>query len=138
MNGNRGDGREVGGTGTPGGGVRPSWTDALRPDPLARARMRRAIRAAAGPLLRARRLSWWEVASDWASLLTPAAAAAAILFVAVALRDPAPPAPEAALAGSARLEDLMVWESSEALPAALTSDSLADLAVVFAAIHERR
>lgn len=138
MNDSRTEGREGNGTGKPDVAGLPAWADALRPDPLARARMRRAIREAAAPLLRARRLTWWEVASDWASLLTPAAAAAAILFVAMALREPAAPAADQALAEAGRLEDLVEWSASDALPTALTRDSLADLEVVFAAIHERR
>lgn len=130
MNRHRIEGRDDGEAG------RPAWTDTLRPDAVTRARVRRAIREAAEPLLRARRLTWWEVASDWASLLTPAAAAAAVVFAAVALREPAPPAPERSYAEATRLEDLVDWEASERLPAALTRDSLADLEVVFAAIHE--
>jgi len=130
MNGNRIEGRE----GREGG--RPAWTDALRPDALTRARVRRAIREAAGPILRARRLTWWEVASDWASLQPPAAAAAAVVLAAVALREPASPAPERSYAEATRLEDLVDWDAAERLPAALTRDSLADLEVVFAAIHE--
>jgi hypothetical protein len=130
MNGNRIEGRDG------GEGGRPAWTDTLRPDALTRARLRRAILDAAAPLLHGRRLTWWEVASDWASLLTPAAAAAAIVFAAVALREPTATPAERSYAEATRLEDLVDWDASETLPAALTRDSLADLEVVFAAIHE--
>ncbi len=130
MNGNRIEGRDG------GAGGRRAWTDALRPDALTRARVRRAVREAAGPLLRARRPTWWEVASDWASLLTPVAAAAAVVLAAIALREPAAPGPGRSYAEATRLEDLVGWDAGEELPAALTRDSLADLEVVFAAIHE--
>lgn len=71
-----------------------SWPDgleALRPDDLARRRMRRAIRAGATGLLRARRRqAWQEVAAGWATILAPLAALLAVAFAGLAYRAAAP------------------------------------------------
>ncbi|MDT8436891.1 MAG: hypothetical protein RRA92_09060 [Gemmatimonadota bacterium] len=114
----------------------PGWTGPLRPDELTRARLRRAILDEAGPLLAARRASWWEVAAGWASLLTPAAAAAALLLFGVGLRGTGPEAPPRIVAEAGDMFDVVSWVSSAEVPAALTRDTLADLDLVFAAIHE--
>lgn len=73
----------------------PAWLEALRPDELARARMRRGILSAAAPLLATRRSrrSWWQVAADWSSVAVPIAAAIALLFAWIAY-DSAPPGSE--------------------------------------------
>ncbi len=132
-----GPGQEPGGEERRARPAWPSWTEPLRPDALTLRRLRASILEAASPLLATRRLTWWEVASNWASLLTPVAAAAAVLFAVVALREqPVPaPAPSTAYAESPRLEDLVRWASAEELPQALIQDSTADLDVVLAAIH---
>ena len=114
----------------------PEWLSALRQDDLARARLKRSILEAAGPLLRRRQLTWWEVASDWASLLTPVAAAIAVLFVGLALESGPEPEP-AVVAGTPdapRLEELVDWASAEELPRAFAEDSLTNLDVVLTSI----
>lgn len=115
----------------------PAWLETLRPDPLTRERLRRSVLDAAAPLLRARQVTWWEVASDWASLLTPVAAAAAVLFVGLALGDGPAVSSEFASATSAdspRLEEFIDWASAEEMPAAFVEDSLTSLDVVFTSI----
>ena len=67
----------------------PIWMRALRPDELTRRRMKRAILDEALPLLTARRDSWFDAVADWATILSPVAAA-------VARRDSNPPDPEGA------------------------------------------
>lgn len=70
----------------------PDGLEELRPDDLARARIRRAIRAASAGLLRARRrAAWREVAAGWARILTPLAALLAIAFAGLAVRATSPP-----------------------------------------------
>lgn len=72
----------------------PGWLAPLRPDEVARARMRRAILQAAAPILAARRpASWWDVAAGWSGLAAPIAAAIALLFAWLAY-DASPPRPE--------------------------------------------
>lgn len=59
----------------------PAWLAPLRPDDVARARMRSAIVERAGPWLRRRRApSVWELAEEAALRLAPLAASALILF----------------------------------------------------------
>ena len=71
-----------------------SWPDgleALRPDDVARRRMRRAIHAGATRLLRKRRRrAWEEVAAGWATILAPLAALLAVAFAGLAYRATAP------------------------------------------------
>ena len=115
----------------------PSWLETLRPDEITRSRLKRSVADAAAPLLHARRLTWWEVASDWASLLTPFAAAEAVLFAGLALGDRPVARSEATLAVSAeapRLEEFIDWASAEELPAAFPDDSLTSLDVVLTSI----
>ncbi|MFQ5890400.1 MAG: hypothetical protein ACE5JR_10155 [Gemmatimonadota bacterium] len=112
----------------------PEWLESLRPDDMTRARLRRSILAEAQPLLTARcRGSWWEVASGWATLLAPTAAALALLFGALAYRA-GPPATRAE--GPPRVEELVAASPNELLPPVLTADSAsgADL-VLTAAIY---
>jgi hypothetical protein len=115
----------------------PKWLETLRPDEITRARLKRSIAEAAAPLLGARQLTWWEVASDWASLLTPVAAAVAVLFAGLALGDRPVTRSEATFAVSAespRLEEFVDWASAEELPAAFPEDSLTSLDVVLTSI----
>ena len=115
----------------------PNWLEALRPDAITGARLKRSIADAAAPLLKARQLTWWEVASDWASLLTPVAAAAAVLFAGFALGDRPVPRSDATIAVSVeapRLEEFIDWASAEELPAAFPEDSLTSLDVVLTSI----
>lgn len=62
----------------------PAWLEPLRPDPLARLRMRREIGRRAASLLAAARPSWTDVASDWARPLVPLAATLMMVFGALA------------------------------------------------------
>ena len=115
----------------------PKWLETLRPDEIMRARLKRSIADAAAPLLSARQLTWWEVASDWASLLTPVAAAVAVLFAGLALGDRPVTRSQATIAVSAetpRLEEFVDWASAEEFPAAFPEDSLNSLDVVLASI----
>ena len=115
----------------------PNWLEALRPDAITGARLKRSIADAAAPLLKARQVTWWEVASDWASLLTPVAAAAAVLFAGFALGDRPVPRSDATIAVSVeapRLEEFIDWASAEELPAAFPEDSLTSLDVVLTSI----
>lgn len=117
--------------------VWPNWLATLRPDEITRARLTRSIADAAAPFLSARQLTWWEVASDWASLLTPVAAAVAVLFAGLALGDRPVASPESSVAASAeapRLEEFVDWASAEELPAAFPEDSLTSLDVVLTSI----
>lgn len=91
----------------------PAWLEPLRPDELARQRLRSRIMAQAEPLLAARRaLTWDEVASRWAMMLVPAAAAVTLVFGGLALR--AGPRTEEIQIGAAQIAD----------------DSLSDLGLV--------
>lgn len=64
----------------------PAWAEPLRPDDVTRARLARQIMARARPLLGARRESWQDVASGWASMLAPLAAVLLLFFTALAYR----------------------------------------------------
>lgn len=115
----------------------PKWLETLRPDQITRERLKRSIADAAAPLLSARQLTWWEVASDWASLLTPVAAAVAVLFAGLALGDRPTTGTDAMIAVSAdapRLEEFIDWASAEEFPAAFPEDSLTNLNVVLTSI----
>jgi hypothetical protein len=116
---------------------RPRWVNELGPDDLTRARLRRSIANAARPLLQARRLTWWEVASSWASLLIPVAASIALLIAGLAIGD-RPTAHSvsdvAAAADALEYEEFVEWASAEELPHSFPGDSLADLDVVLTAI----
>jgi hypothetical protein len=109
----------------------------LGPDDLTRARLKRSIADAARPLLQARRLTWWEVASSWASLLIPIAASIALLIAGLAIGDrPASRTASTVVHSSDTLgyEEFVEWASAEELPSAFPGDSLADLDVVLTAI----
>lgn len=85
----------------------PHGLEALRPDDLARARMRRAVRAEAVGRLRARRRrAWQEVAAGWSTILVPLAALLAMAFAGLAYRAAAPPA-EATASTPVTVEELV-------------------------------
>ena len=112
----------------------PVWLRALRPDPLAKRRMKKAILDDALPILTARRDSWFDAVADWATILSPVAAAITLIFAGLALRQ----------AGSAELPDTMAsapaveeWVSAdETLPSAFARDSVPDLEVVMTVLYE--
>jgi hypothetical protein len=116
---------------------RPRWVNELVPDDLTRARLSRSIAEAARPLLQARRITWWEVASSWASLLIPVAAGIALLIAGLAIEDRPASRSVSTLAVSTDTlgyEEFVEWASAEELPHAFPGDSLADLDVVLTAI----
>jgi hypothetical protein len=115
----------------------PAWLSELGPDDLTRERLRRSIAVAAAPLLEARRVTWWEVASSWASLLIPIAASIALLVAGLAIGDrPVSDSSTALAAADEALayEEFVEWASAEELPRAFPEDSLADLDVVLTTI----
>lgn len=113
----------------------PDWLEALRPDSVTRERMRRAIVREAVPLLTARRAGWFDVASRWATLLSPVAAAITLLFAGLAvLQTPVRDAPSDQLAEAPPSVDQLLESSGPAVPAAFAHDSLADLDIVLTAI----
>ena len=65
----------------------PMWLRTLGPDELTRRRMRRAILDEAQPLLGARRNSWPDMVAEWATILSPVAAAVTLIFAGLALRQ---------------------------------------------------
>lgn len=65
----------------------PDWGEPLRPDDVARARMRRGIRERSAGLLARRRGATWRVLEAWAGHLTPLAAAVAVLCMWAAAHD---------------------------------------------------
>jgi hypothetical protein len=112
----------------------PRWLESLRPDDLTSARLRSSIVRAAEPLLEARRDDWWDVASRWAGLLTPVAAALVLVFGGLALRDGVS-GESLALAEGEPTPDLVELLHSEVAPAGFSEfDTNAD--VVFAALGE--
>ena len=109
------------------------WWDVLLPDEVTAARMRRSILEAAHPLLTKEREDWWDVASDWATLLTPVAAALTLIFAGLALRQSIPEASRSTYTVSA---DVVESLGSDAAPAGFASPVFDDAAVVFAALGE--
>lgn len=115
----------------------PRWLSELRPDDITRARLRRSILEAAAPLLERNRVTWWEVASSWASILIPVAASVALLIAGLAIGErPGSHSTELVAASDDALEyeEFVEWASAEELPRAFPEDSLADLDVVLTAI----
>jgi hypothetical protein len=110
---------------------RTGWWDALLPDEVTEARMRRSIAEAARPLLGNRRDTWWDVASDWATLLTPIAAALTLIFAGLALRESIPEATRSEFTVSA---DVVESVGSDAAPVGFTLEQFDDADVVFAAL----
>lgn len=113
---------------------RPRWLDILLPDEVTAARLRRAILDAAEPLLAGRRDSWFDVASDWATLLTPVAAALTLIFAGLAVRQGIPSDDPAGLL----LVSADVVESlrSQTAPAGFSQNLTDDASIVFAALSE--
>lgn len=113
---------------------RPRWLDMLLPDQVTAARLRRAILDAAAPLLAGRRDSWFDVASDWATLLTPIAAALTLIFAGLAVRQGIPSDDPAGLL----LVSADVVESlrSQTAPAGFSQNLTDDASIVFAALSE--
>lgn len=113
---------------------RPRWLDILLPDQVTAARLRRAILDAAAPLLAGRRDSWFDVASDWATLLTPIAAALTLIFAGLAVRQGIPSDDPAGLL----LVSADVVESlrSQTAPAGFSQNLTDDASIVFAALSE--
>ncbi len=113
---------------------RPRWLDILLPDQVTAARLRRAILDAAEPLLAGRRDSWFDVASDWATLLTPIAAALTLIFAGLAVRQGIPSDDPAGLL----LVSADVVESlrSQTAPAGFSQNLTDDASIVFAALSE--
>jgi hypothetical protein len=113
---------------------RQRWLDILRPDEVTAARLRRSIVNAARPLLAGKRDSWWDVASDWATLLTPVAAALTLIFAGLAVRQGVPSNdPAGSLRVSADVVESLRWQIA---PAGFSQDLADDASVVFAALSE--
>lgn len=113
---------------------RPRWLDILLPDEVTAARLRRAILDVAEPMLAGRRDSWWDVASDWATLLTPVAAALTLIFAGLAVRQGIPSDdPAGSLLVSA---DVVESLRSQTAPAGFSQNLTDDASIVFAALSE--
>ncbi|MDP2479783.1 MAG: hypothetical protein Q8W51_08040 [Candidatus Palauibacterales bacterium] len=101
----------------------PAWLEPLRPDRMARARMKRSILTAAAPLLAGRHpAGWWEVAADWSSVAIPIAASIALLFGWIAYESSPPPVPTPE-SEQLEIEALMQPAAAAALPALLIDQS---------------
>lgn len=112
----------------------PAWMGALRPDELTRRRMRRAITDEALPLLKARRDSWFDAVADWATILSPLAAAVTLIFAGLALRQAGRVELPENLASAPAVEELV--RPDEILPSTFGRDSVADLDVIMTALYE--
>lgn len=96
----------------------PEWLEPLRPDDVARVRMRAVILRRAEPeLARRRRRAVWEAADLIGRRLTPFAAAAALLFGWLAFQAAPVPDPPEAVA----VEEMLRPPSGEGPPAFLVS-----------------
>lgn len=113
----------------------PDWLNALRPDDVTSARLRRSVLEAAEPLLEQRRDDWWDVASRWAGLLTPIAAVLALVFGGLALRQETGMR-SAGVAATEPTADVVEALRSETAPAGFSEFAQADHDVVFAALGE--
>ena len=112
----------------------PIWLPALRPDELTRRRMRRAILDEALPLLTARRDSWFDAVADWATILSPVAAAITLIFAGLALRQAGVDELPETIASAPAVEELV--RPNETLPSAFGRDSVPDLDVVMTVLYE--
>ena len=98
----------------------PEWLEPLRPDDVARARVRSRVLARAEPeLARRRRRAVWEAADLLGRRLTPFAAAAALLFGWLAFQASPEPEPSRTVA----VEEMLRPPSGEGPPAFLVSAS---------------
>lgn len=123
----------------------PAWLEELRPDDVARARMRAAILQRAGAWLERRRpASAWELAEEAARRLAPLAACAVLLFGWMAHRaaqEPPPVASRTAVEEAVRspgargvaVEALVRSTEAQGPPAVLTSASAPSEDLVLAA-----
>lgn len=109
----------------------PAWLESLRPDSLARHRIRRAVLQRARPILERRRPARaWEVAAGWADVLVPVAAVASVLFGVLAARagEPADPAVLTdARYQTVHIEELLAGPGMTIPPAVLTRGNQPDL-----------
>jgi len=112
----------------------PIWMRALRPDELTRHRMKRAILDEALPLLTARRDSWFDAVADWATILSPVAAAVTLVFAGLALRQAGSADLSDTIASAPAVEELV--RPGETLPSAFGPDSVPDLDVVMTVLYE--
>ena len=112
----------------------PIWLRALRPDELTRRRMRRAILDEALPLLTARRDTWFDAVADWATILSPVAAAITLIFAGLALRQAGSAEHPETVASAPAVEELV--RPDETLPSAFGRDSVPDLDVVMTVLYE--
>ena len=112
----------------------PTWLRALRPDELTRHRMRRAIFADAIPLLASRRDNWFDAVAEWATILSPVAAAVTLVFAGLALRQAGSTDVAQRLASAPAVEELL--RPADALPSTFGRDTVSDLDVVMTVIYE--
>lgn len=112
----------------------PNWLRALRPDEVTRHRMRRAILDEAAPLLAARRDNWFDAVAEWATILSPVAAAVTLIFAGLALRQAGSAEMVETLATAPAVEELA--RHGEPVPSAFGRDSVPDLNVVMTVLYE--
>ena len=112
----------------------PIWMRMLRPDELTRRRMKRAILDEALPLLTARRDSWFDAVADWATILSPVAAAVTLVFAGLALRQAGSADLSDTIASAPAVEELV--RPGETLPSAFGPDSVPDLDAVMTVLYE--
>jgi hypothetical protein len=111
------------------------WLEALRPDEVTRLRMRRHVLREARSILAARGDNWLDAVADWATILSPVAAAVTLVFAGLALKQAAQPAGVPELEAQApAVEELVA--PGEGLPAAFSGDSIPDLNVVMTVLYE--
>lgn len=114
----------------------PAWLEPLRPDDVARARMRSAVRARAGEWLERRKPdSVWEVAEAAALRVAPLAAGAVLLFGWMAHRAEQPTVTPADASANVAVEELVRTSGgpTDGPPAVLTSASAPSQDLVLAA-----
>jgi hypothetical protein len=112
----------------------PEWLRSLRPDELMWRRMRLVILDEARPLLAARRESWLDAIADWATILSPVAAAVTLIFAGLALRHAGQVDLEENLATAPAVVELV--RSQEAFPSTFGRDSVPDLDVMMMVLYE--
>lgn len=112
----------------------PAWLRQLRPDELTRLRMRRRIVSDARPLLLARQDSWFDAVAEWATILSPVAAAVTLIFAGLALRQAGSTDAAEPVATALAVEELA--RPGDALPATFGRDSVPDLDDVMTVIYE--
>lgn len=112
----------------------PAWLKALGPDDLTRRRMRRAIMDEARPMLASRRDSWIDAVADWATILSPVAAAVTLIFAGLALRQAGSRDLPETFATAPALEELV--HPGQTVPHAFGQDSVPDLNDVMTVLYE--